>query len=277
MPRRSKNMIEKISPTLSPTKGRELIKRQLDQIDKLIKLQHDDPEIRKWDNTTEQVIIKTFGKPHDNLSHYSSALHGGSMLLTGETNWQAEHVENMNKVKKLLEGFVEQLDIFNEPNKQLDKDISTNNKPISRKVFIVHGHDKQAISELTVILSNLGLKPIVLHEQASEGMTLIEKLEKYSNVGYAFIILTPDDLGTKKDIKDIKTNLKPRARQNVVFEFGLFVGKLGRNKVCCLYKGNVKLPSDLDGLVYIPFNLSINEKQIDIIRELKAAGYKVKV
>ena len=78
-------------------------------------------------------------------------------------------------------------------------------------------------------------------------------------------------------IKDIKTNLKPRARQNVVFEFGLFVGKLGRNKVCCLYKGNVKLPSDLDGLVYIPFNLSINEKQIDIIRELKAAGYKVKV
>ena len=148
---------------------------------------------------------------------------------------------------------------------------------ISKKIFIVHGHDSQAKSELAVTLSSLGLKPIILHEQPSEGMTLIEKLEKYSDVGYAFIILTPDDLGTKKDVKNIKDSLKPRARQNVVFEFGLFVGKLGRNRVCCLYKGNVKLPSDLDGLVYIPFNLSINEKQIDIIRELKAAGYKVKV
>lgn len=113
-----------------------------------------------------------------------------------------------------------------------------------------------------------------MHEQANEGKTLIEKLEKHSDVGYAFVILTPDDVGTNINNKE---NLKPRARQNVVFEFGMFVGKIGRSKVCCLFKGDIELPSDLHGLVYLPFSESLNEIQIDIIKELKAAGYEIKI
>ena len=105
-------------------------------------------------------------------------------------------------------------------------------------------------------------------------MTVIEKLEKHSDVGFAFILLTPDDKGCKGGQEN---NLLPRARQNVVFEFGLFVGKLGRNRVCCLYTGNVELPSDLHGLVYLPFNNSVNEIQLDIVKELRAAGYEVNI
>ncbi|HLG29869.1 MAG TPA: TIR domain-containing protein, partial [Candidatus Brocadiales bacterium] len=74
-----------------------------------------------------------------------------------------------------------------------------------------------------------------------------------------------------------KNNLLPRARQNVVFEFGLFVGKLTRNRVCCLYTGNVERPTDLEGLVYLQFKDSVNEIQLDIVKELRAAGYDVKI
>ncbi|MEW6482131.1 MAG: TIR domain-containing protein [bacterium] len=135
----------------------------------------------------------------------------------------------------------------------------------SRKVFIVHGHNEQAKSELALILTRLGLEPIILNEQPTQGMTLIEKLERHYDVGFAFVLLTPDDKGCQKGQEN---NLLPRARQNVVFEFGLFVGKLSRNRVCCLYTGEVEIPSDLQGLVYLPFKSSVNEIQLDIVREL---------
>lgn len=141
----------------------------------------------------------------------------------------------------------------------------------SKKVFIVHGHNEQYKSELARFLEKIGFEPIILHEQPSKGMTLIEKLEEYSDVGYAFILLTPDDVGGQKG------KLLPRARQNVVFEFGMFVGKLGRDRVCCLYTGNVELPSDLEGLVYVQLKGSVNEVKLDIVKELRAAGYAVNI
>ncbi len=136
-------------------------------------------------------------------------------------------------------------------------------------------------------------------------MTIIEKLETYSNVGFAFIILTPDDLGlSKKELARIISEMsrekptqdelkkylsklncgqrseifaeafnhcKDKARQNVVLEFGYFIGKIGRSKVCCLYKGDIDLPSDMHGICYIHFNSSINEVKETVIEELKAA------
>lgn len=265
--------IEKIQPSLPPERAAQLIKRQIDQIDGLLELAYNDPEVRKWDNMTEQILIKSFGKPHDNLSDFFSARHGGVVRMgMYPDELQLEYQENLTKCKKLLEGFIEQLDLFAEPI--IDKSQTEDKKDLSKKVFIVHGHDDTAKSELALIISSLGFEPIILHEQANEGMTLIEKLEKHSDVGYAFILLTPDDVGSSANQRE---NLHARARQNVVFEFGLFAGKLGRNRVCCIYKGDIELPSDLHGLVYIPFTNSINEKQIDIIRELKAAGYQINI
>jgi predicted nucleotide-binding protein len=182
---------------------------------------------------------------------------------------------------------------------------------LSKDVFIVHGTDFTPVKELKTIIEEVGLNPIVLHEQPSKGMTLIEKLEKYSNVGFAFIILTPDDSGLNKeevkqlivsligkgypteddirgylenttsdiindDLKKFLALFRDRARQNVVLEFGYFMGKLSRERICCLYKGNIELPSDMQGICYVHFNNSINEVKGMILKELREADFDLK-
>jgi predicted nucleotide-binding protein len=151
-----------------------------------------------------------------------------------------------------------------------------------KNVFIVHGRDHKPVKELKLILSQFGLNPIVLHEQPSGSRTIVEKLEKYSDVGYAFVTLTPDDVGGPKhkhyrEWMKVAESMCGRARQNVILEFGYFIGKLGRDKVCCLHKGDVELPSDMHGIVYIPFKDSVNEVRDKINKELKEAGYEIKL
>jgi predicted nucleotide-binding protein len=149
----------------------------------------------------------------------------------------------------------------------------------SNEVFIVHGHDEKAKNELEIFLSEIGLKPIVLHRKADEGQTIIEKFEKHSQVGFAFILLTPDEIAYLKSddaLPDEKRSKEWRTRPNVIFEFGFFVGKLGRSRVCCLYTGDVTLPSDITGMLYKKYNNSIDEVSYGIIKELKAKGYKLK-
>lgn len=148
------------------------------------------------------------------------------------------------------------------------------------KIFIVHGKDHKPLKELKNMLKGFGLNPIVLHEKASGSRTIVEKLEKYSDVGYAFVILTPDDpivYLKETALGELLQNRKPRARQNVILEFGYFIGLLGRDRVCCLYKGKVELPSDMHGIVYVPFKDSINETRDKIIKELKEVGYEIKI
>lgn len=157
---------------------------------------------------------------------------------------------------------------------------------LSNKVFIVHGRDHKPLKELKAMLIEFGLNPIVLHEKASGSRTIVEKLEKYSDVGYAFIILTPDDAGgprhkydkylRKIDMRAVE-DFCERARQNVILEFGYFIGILGRDRVCCLYKGKVELPSDIQGIVYVPFKDSVEEARDMIIKELVEAGYEIKL
>ena len=149
----------------------------------------------------------------------------------------------------------------------------------SRRVFIVHGHDEKSKNELEIILHEMGLDPIVLHRQADSGKTLIEKFEHYSDVGFAFIIMTPDEvayLSSDAPKDDASRQKEQRPRPNVVFEFGYFVGRLGRNRTCCLIKGEVARPSDIDGLLYKKFISSIEEIGYAISKELKQAGYTIK-
>ncbi len=117
-----------------------------------------------------------------------------------------------------------------------------------RKVFIVHGHDNEAKETAARFIERLGLQPVILHEQANAGRTIIEKFETYSgDIAFAVVLLTPDDVGS---IFSDASNLKPRARQNVIMELGYFMGRLGRLSVCALYKGGVELPSDYQGVLY---------------------------
>jgi len=149
----------------------------------------------------------------------------------------------------------------------------------SNRVFIVHGRDDRAKGELEVILREMGLEPVVLHRQADGGKTLIEKFEHYSDVGFAFILLTPDEiayLASEENKPDEEREKEHRARPNTIFEFGFFVGRLGRSRTCCIYKSPVMVPSDLNGLVYKHFENSIEEVAYSISKELKAAGYTLK-
>lgn len=148
----------------------------------------------------------------------------------------------------------------------------------SRRVFIVHGRDSQAKTDLEIIVREMGLEPIVLHRQPDGGRTLIEKFEEHADVGFAFVILTPDEIAYLVDQDALEDGLRRkefRARPNVIFEFGYFVGRLGRHRTCCIYQSPVTMPTDLDGLVYKKFVNSVEEVAYSIGKELRAAGYKI--
>ncbi|ADG91949.1 Nucleotide-binding protein, predicted, TIR [Arcobacter nitrofigilis DSM 7299] len=136
------------------------------------------------------------------------------------------------------------------------------------QVFIVHGHDSVTKMEVSDFVKELGLEPIILHLQASSGMTIIEKIEKYTNVGYALVLYTPCDIGTKRD----SLIYKRRARQNVVFEHGYLLAKLKRERVAAIVKDELELPNDMSGLVYISYDENDNWKE-ELKIELKTLGY----
>lgn len=123
---------------------------------------------------------------------------------------------------------------------------------MSNKVFIVHGHDDAAKQEIARTLEKAGFDAIILHEQPDAGRTIIEKFEDYADVSFAVILYTECDVGRAKE--DSVDSEKYRARQNVVFEHGYFIGKLGRDHVCAFVKGDVETPGDIGGVIYVPMD-----------------------
>lgn len=147
------------------------------------------------------------------------------------------------------------------PVRDLSRDFS--------KVFVVHGHDDGAREAVARFLERLGIKPIILHEQANQGRTVIEKVEAHSGVNFAVVLLTPDDEGCAKD-----GTPAPRARQNVLLELGYFIGKLGRKHVCALRRGSIEIPSDFVGVVAESFDEAGGWRQ-KLATELDAAGFSI--
>ncbi|EJH6267030.1 nucleotide-binding protein [Vibrio cholerae] len=138
------------------------------------------------------------------------------------------------------------------------------------QVFIVHGHDDIAKLDVANFITSLGLQPIILHMQASSGMTIIEKIEHYSNVGFGIVLYTPCDTGAKVGA----LSGRYRARQNVVFEHGYLIGKLGRPRVCAVVKGDIETPNDISGVVYVGMDASLGwQDQLKL--EMRNVGYNV--
>ncbi|HAU4897132.1 TPA: nucleotide-binding protein [Aeromonas hydrophila] len=150
------------------------------------------------------------------------------------------------------------------PDSHDDKEFNTS------QVFIVHGHDDLAKLDVANFITSLGLQPIILHMQASSGMTIIEKIEHYSNVGFGIVLYTPCDTGAKVGA----LSGRYRARQNVVFEHGYLIGKLGRPRVCAVVKGDIETPNDISGVVYVSMDASLGwQEQLKL--EMRNVGYKV--
>lgn len=151
------------------------------------------------------------------------------------------------------------------------KPAKANQTPDMTKIFIVHGQDDLAKTELARFIEKLGFKAIILHEQVSSGKTIIEKIEEFSNVGFGVVLYTPCDLGAKKGEEN---NLQARARQNVVFEHGYLISKLSRRNVCALVKGKVEIPNDISGVVYVPMD-DHKAWNIALAKEMRNSGYNV--
>ena len=139
------------------------------------------------------------------------------------------------------------------------------------EVFIVHGRAEGLREAVARFVERLGLRPIILHEQASEGRTIIEKIERHSGVGYGVVLLTGDDRGGLAGADP--ASYQPRARQNVVLELGYFLGKLGRRHVCVLHEPGVEIPSDYDGVVYVPLDPG-GAWRVLLAKEMKATAFK---
>lgn len=185
-----------------------------------------------------------------------------------------EVVENIESAVRRLNSIIARLSLY-KPDTSANQnyrniDIINSSNSHSRDVFVVHGRSNEMKETVARFLEKLELKPIILHEQPSAGQTIIEKFEKYSDARFAIVLLTPDDVGSLAQ----DSELRSRARQNVIFEWGFFVGKLGRKNVCALIGEGLEKPSDMDGILCIPAD-SEQAWKMRLVQELKVAGIEV--
>lgn len=141
----------------------------------------------------------------------------------------------------------------------------------AKKVFLVHGRNDGAKHEIARYLERLGLDVVILHERANGGRTLISKFQEESaDINFAIVLMTPDDVGGVKGADE----QRDRARQNVIFELGFFIGKLGAKNVCALMAGEIERPSDFEGVVYINYGPNTGWK-LELARELREVGLPI--
>lgn len=142
---------------------------------------------------------------------------------------------------------------------------------IKRDVFIVHGHDPEALVTVEDLIRSLKLKPVILNDLPGGGNTIIEMIEKYGDVAYVAVLMTPDDFGGSHAQRHV---VRDRARQNVILELGFFMGKLGRSRVITLVKGDIEIPSDYLGVRYITMDPG-DGWRLHLANELNRAGFFV--
>lgn len=266
--------------------GVKKLERRLGELQKfdLESLNPDDPEIGKLENKIELTMVEVFGKGTIEYNQFwISGLYGGGMIMSSDYLGR----DIGGEVRAYQEGFGEAIaqlesarDYLNEKLDDLGPVRTGQSKTVEapvvsgRKVFVVHGHDDEAKLAVARFLEKIDLEPVILHEQTDKGRTVIEKFSDHAGeVGYAVILLTPDDIGGPATEEDI-ANLKSRARQNVILELGFFVGALGRKNVCALKRGDIEIPSDFEGVIYKPFDKA-GAWKLDLAKELQEAGFGV--
>jgi predicted nucleotide-binding protein len=239
-----------------------------------MKLDHPRPSKNSWCSVNS--IIEKIGVEdrHFARSTVQSLMDDGLVNYQKGEEYLDGQFEIIAQINTNGQKFLIDLETTPGTNSVKEKDKSdTKSVMLNKKIFIVHGHDELAKVNLARFIENLGLTPIILHEQASASQTIIEKIESYSDVGFAIILYTPCDHGSKNDHSE---SLNLRARQNVVFEHGYFIGRLSRLRVVALVKNEVETPKDISGIVYIDFDRR-GAWKMDLSKELKEAGYEIDI
>ena len=253
------NRIALIDETIEQAKGIEYENGQLDKVEKRMAM----------------LIRKFFGE----RSHYLKELENISFspfmfsASTPDSVFAESFYSGKEQLINLLNVIKEDVSLDYDLNTQKAKRVNSLTKD-NTNVFVVHGHNEEMKQSVARTVEKLHLKPIILHEQASKGKTIIEKFTDNSDVLYAIVLLSGDDIGHSKDSKPEEA--KFRARQNVIFELGYFIGKLGRERVLALHQNipNFEIPSDYKGVVFVPYDTQ-GRWQFELIKELKAIGVDV--
>ena len=247
----------------------EQLKALYDEIDVLIthRVSSSDIEFVKWQKKVER-FLKSYYHEGDEYNDFIRTPFGLLVLTldTPDSDWVEACADGLRKTKAIFEVYLEEMQSGDDSRAQhigVDKKIGNPNN----RVFVVHGHDGELRQSMARTLEKQGIEPVILSEQANLGATIIEKFEKYSDVKAAICLFTEDDLGKAKT----EDELKDRARQNVVFEAGYFIGKLGRKNVVILANRDIEMPSDLSGVVYTDNSMW----QIQVLKELREMGFSV--
>lgn len=241
---------------------REKLEALIAEIDNLVNhaVTTSTPAFRAWKTEAERFLIKRFGE--DSFEHrdfVKASFRPG--VWTSQQELVGACKNGLIATKMVFEAYLRELEA------NVVETVSPELICSNDRVFVVHGHDGELKHAVARLVEKQGLEAIILSEQANKGKTIIEKFEENSDVSGAICLFTADDLGRAKAASDEQ----PRARQNVVFEAGYFMGKLSRSRVVIIAESGVELPSDMQGIVYT----NKNNWEVDVLKELKAMGYAV--
>ena len=217
--------------------------------------------------------IERFEKEYGNISGYDNPLFekafynfrikysylDGFPVIDTENPYPSDLRKYVIQIVSFLKSYTRRFDVREDNKNSSIADLT--------KVFIVHGHNGELKEAVARIIEKQSLEAIILSEQTNRGKTIIEKFEANSNVGAAICLFTADDKGRSAS----DTSEQGRARQNVVFETGYFIGKLGRENIIIIADSSVEIPSDLSGVVYT----DKSDWRIEVLKELREIGYGI--
>ena len=262
----------------------KLLEARIDEVRALDPKQvpHNDERVRAAERRIRSTVLDVFGERSpefdDHRYHEISGRRSVSVVGWGddprrhEMERQENFAEGIPRTVTMLESLIATVRERTDSARSVPGTTTeVRSSSATDEVFIVHGHAEGPRESVARFVERLGLRPIILHEQASEGRTIIEKIERHSEVGYAVVLLTGDDRGGPAGAEP--GGYQPRARQNVVLELGYFLGRLGRRHVCVLHEPGVEIPSDYDGVVYVPLDPG-GAWRVLLAKEMKATAFK---
>lgn len=229
-------------------------------------------DLEAWKHANEVVLRNALGETNPTYKKLTGVRFSPAVVYTGmkqETYVRARR-SGISQSVALLSAAIGEIELTEPVGGISDETMA----PGGTRVFIVHGHaDVRKLEVASLVRDLTGVKPTILSEYPSQGDTIIEKFERAAaEAAFAIVIASSDDVGAVKG--QAAEALAPRARQNVIFELGYFIGKLGRSRVALLVEAGVERPSDTDGIVYIGLDPHGGWK-LPLAKELNSAGVAV--
>ena len=246
----------------------ERLKRQKEALTSVAGANLSSPQFVKWRRDTELAIEHVFGSESRHLPDFRSIRYRpiGYSVVNPEPAFAKAFRGGVQRAHAVLDSMIQEVEEYGLPTEIRESENASN------KVFVVHGHNEVARETVARFLERLGLDPVILHKLPNKGRFVLEKFTDYADVAAAVVLLTADDRGGPASLP--RKNQKMRARQNVILELGFFLGRLGQPQVCALYEDGVEIPSDYQGVLFVPFDPAGAWKML-LARELKEIGLPI--